>query len=120
MILNQNNHQKNGNEVIHYHQPKKLTGKVLCSFSWDHKGIILKESTPMGITITKTYYADILVNKLHSEIKKQWQGLISVDVILHGDTYILSTIDDLKYELLRHPSYSPDLALSDSIFCFLF
>ena len=87
---------------------------------WDHKGIVLKEPTSVGITITQTYYADILVNKLHREIKEQRRGLISVGVILHLDNVpthtsflISSTIHDLKYELLRHLPYSLDLASSN-------
>ena len=74
----------------------------------------------MGITMTKTYYADILVNKLHPEIKKQRRGLISAGVILHHDnalahiSFLVSfTIHDLKYELLCHSPYSPDLVSSD-------
>jgi histone-lysine N-methyltransferase SETMAR len=62
-----------------------------------------------------------LVNKLHPEIKKQRQGLLSASVILHYDNPpahtshpVSSTIHNLKkYELLRHPPYSPDLAPSD-------
>ncbi|CAF3559456.1 unnamed protein product [Rotaria sp. Silwood1] len=38
---------------------------------------------PPGTTITKTYYANILVNELHPEIKKQRRVLISVGIILH-------------------------------------
>jgi histone-lysine N-methyltransferase SETMAR len=97
----------------------KSVGKVLYSFFWDHKGIILKEPTPAGVTITKEYYANILV-ELHQEIKKQRRGLVSAGVILHHDNapahtsfLVSSTIHNLKYELLRHPPYSPDLAPSD-------
>ena len=31
------------------------------------------------------YYADIMVNKFHPQIKKQRRGFISVRVILHHD-----------------------------------
>ena len=98
----------------------KSANKVLYSFFWDHKGIILKEPMPVGGTITKEYYANILVNELHPEIKKQRRGLITTGVILQHDNapahtshLVLSTIHNLKYELLRHPSYSPDLSPSD-------
>ena len=81
----------------------------------------------MDITITKTYYEDILVNQLRPEIKKQRRRLISACVILHYDNalahasfLVSSTINGLKYELLRHPPSSPDLAPSDYFFvsCF--
>jgi histone-lysine N-methyltransferase SETMAR len=98
----------------------------LYSFFWDHKGIIFKTPVPPGTTITKAYYANILSNELHPEIKKQRRGLISAGVILHHDNapvhtshLVSSTIHDLKYELLRHPPYSPNLAPA-IIFCFLF
>ena len=75
----------------------------------------------MGVTITRTHYADILVNKLHPEIKKQWRSLISAGVILHHDnapahkSYLVSsTVQNLRYELLRHPPYSLDLAPSNN------
>jgi hypothetical protein len=35
---------------------EKSTNKVLHSFFWDYKGIILKEPVPVSMTITKTYY----------------------------------------------------------------
>ena len=50
-------------------EQEKSADKVLYSFFCNQN---LKESTPVGIAITKTYYEDILVNKLHPEIKKQW------------------------------------------------
>ncbi|CAF2652207.1 unnamed protein product [Rotaria sp. Silwood2] len=94
--------------------------KVLYSFFWYHKGIILKKPTPAGVTITKTYYANILENELHPEVKKQRRGLISTGVILqydnapaHTSHLVFSTIHKLKYELFRHASYSPDLANTD-------
>ena len=81
----------------------------------------------MGITITETYHADILVNKLHPEIKEQRRDLISAGVILHHDNVpphtsflVSSTIHDLKYDLLGHSSYSPVLGLPAIVFCFLF
>ncbi len=61
-----------------------------------------------------------MVNELYSEIKKQRRGLISAGIILHHDNgpthtshLISSAIHNLKYEVLRHPPYSPDLALSN-------
>lgn len=99
---------------------ERSVNKVLYSFFWDHKGIILKEPVPVGVTITKTYYANILANELHQEIKRQRRGLVSAGVILHHDnapahtSHLVSfTIHNLQYELLRHPAYSPDLAPSD-------
>jgi hypothetical protein len=67
---------------------EKSANKVLYSFFWDHRGVILKEPAPPGVTIMKTYYVNILVNELYPEIKKQQRGLISSGVILqHGHTH---------------------------------
>ena len=80
----------------------------------------MKEPVPAGTTITNIYYANLLINKLHPEIKERRRDLISPGVILHHDNasvhtsyYVLSTIHNLRYELFRHPPYFPDLAPSD-------
>ena len=99
---------------------EKSVGKVLYSFFWDNNSVILKESALAGTTITKIYYVYLLINKLHSEIKKRRRDSISSGVILHRDNtsahtsyHVLSTTHHLRYELLRHPPCSPDLAPSD-------
>lgn len=99
---------------------EKSTNKVFYSFFWDYKGIIVKEPAPVGTTITKTYYENILVNELHPEIKKQRRGLLSAGVILHHGNapahtshLVSSAIHNLQYEVLRHPPYSSDLMPSD-------
>ena len=88
---------------------EKSEPKVVYSFFWDYNGVLLKEPIPAGTTITNTYYANLLINKLHPEIKKRRRGLISTGVILHHDNalahtsyHVLSTIHNLRYELLRH------------------
>ena len=99
---------------------EKSERKVLYSFFWDHNGIILKEPVPAGTIITKTYYGNLLINKLHPEIKNRRRDLISTDVFLHHDNalahtscHVLSSTHNLRYELLHHLPYSPDLAPSD-------
>ena len=78
----------------------------------------------MGAKIATTYYANILLNEVHLEIRKQRRGLISAGVILHHDKtpshtshLVSSTIHN---ELLRNLLCSPDLAPSDYFFvsCF--
>jgi len=124
MNLNQNNCQNNGNKLIHHQQQnlnkKSPIRKFYILFSEITKEIIFKEPVPVGVTITKTYYANILANELDQEIQKQRRGLISAGGILqhenapaHTSYLVSSTIHNLKYELLRHPPYSPDLAPSN-------
>ena len=65
--LNENNHLNNGNKLtLHNHQREVRKQR----FFWDYNDVILKEPVPAGTTITKTYYANLLINKLHPEIKK--------------------------------------------------
>ncbi|CAF5001222.1 unnamed protein product [Rotaria sp. Silwood1] len=63
----------------------KLERKVSYCFFWGYNGVILKEPVPAGTTITKTYYANLLVDKLHPKIKEGRRGLISAGGILHHD-----------------------------------
>ena len=98
----------------------KSERKVFYSFFWDYNDVILKQPMPAGTTITKTYYANLLIDKLHPEVKERRRGLISAGAVLHHDNtsahtsyYVLSTIHNWRYELLRHWPYSPDLAASD-------
>ena len=65
-------------------------------------------------------YADLLKNHLHPAIKSKWRGLLSTGVLLQHDNArphtacsTVATIQDLYFECLPHPPYSPDLAPSD-------
>ena len=93
---------------------EKSERKVLYFFFWDYNGVILKGPVPAGKMITRTYYGNLLINKLHPKIKNRRRGLISTDVILHHDNasahtscHVLSSTHNLQYELLHHPPYSP-------------
>ena len=99
---------------------EKSERKVLYSFFWNYNGVILKEPVPAGTIITKTYYGNLLINKLYPKIKNRRRGLISTDVILHHynvsahtSCHVLSSTHNLRYELLHHSPYSQDLAPSD-------
>jgi histone-lysine N-methyltransferase SETMAR len=62
----------------------------------------------------------MLKDKLKPAIRSKWRGLLSKTVLLHHDdarphaaTATIETIQELNFELLPHPPYSPDLAQSD-------
>ncbi len=60
--------------LFSYYQPQskqssKQSNKVLYLFFWDHNGMTFKESVPMCMTVTKTYYTNILVNEPHQNTK---------------------------------------------------
>jgi len=73
-----------------------------------------------GNTVTSEMYADLLKNHLRPAIKSNRRGLLSTGVLLQHDNAwpntarsTVATIQDLSFECLPHPPYSPDLALSD-------
>ena len=75
---------------------------------------------PGGITVNSAMYADLLKNHLHPAIKSERRGLLSRGVLLQHDNAgphnahsTVSTIQDLSFECLPHPPYSPDLAPTD-------
>ena len=72
-----------------------------------------------GVTIDSEYYCRVL-RDVHTLLRKKRLGLIIKGVLFHQDkarahtahrtTY---TLQQFGWEVLPHPIYSPDLALSD-------
>lgn len=104
--------------------PKKAksvpsAGKVMASVFWDAKGILLIDYLQKGKTITGEYYSNLLTS-LDKKIREKRPGLQKKKIIFHQDNapahksvLAMGKLRDLKYELLEHPPYSPDLAPSD-------
>lgn len=104
--------------------PKKAksvpsAGKVMASVFWDAKGILLVDYLEKAKTITGEYYSDLLT-QLNQKIREERPGLQKKKIIFHQDNapvhkghLAMAKFHDLKYELLEHPPYSPDLAPSD-------
>jgi histone-lysine N-methyltransferase SETMAR len=87
---------------------------------WDERGVILGHYIPRGKTVTSATYADLLKNHLRRAIKSKRRGLLSTGVLLQHDTArphtahsTVATIQDLSFECLPYPPYSPDIAPSD-------
>lgn len=102
-------------------KPKAVysAGKVMASVFWDSHGIIFIDYLEKGKTITGAYYASLL-DKLKEEISKNRPHLQKKKVLFHQDnapshtsTVAMAKIHELRFELLDHPPYSPDLAPSD-------
>jgi len=104
--------------------PKKArtvpsAGKLMGTFFWDSEGIILIDYLPRGQTMNGAYYAGLL-GKLKAAIKEKRRGKWSKGVLLQHDNARVHTCqvstaaaDQLGFEILPHPPYSPDLAPSD-------
>jgi histone-lysine N-methyltransferase SETMAR len=98
---------------------EKSAGKVMATVFWDSCGIIFIDYLEKGKTITGEYYAALL-DRLNNEIKQKRPHLVKKKVLFHQDNapshtsaVSMAKIHELRYELLPHPPYSPDLAPSD-------
>jgi len=87
---------------------------------WDEQGVILEHYMPRGNTVTSAKYADLLKNHLRPVIKSKRRGLLSTGILLQHDNArphtvrsTVATIQDLPYECLSHPPYSPEIDSSD-------
>lgn len=97
----------------------KSAGKVMASVFWDAKGILMIDYLPKGKTINGEYYANLL-DQLRQNIHQKRPGLARKKIIFHQDNArphtcvtAMAKINELKYDLLPHAPYSPDLAPSD-------
>lgn len=104
--------------------PKKAkvvasAGKVMASVFWDAKGVLLIDYLPKGETITGRYYTNLL-DRLIVKIREKRPGLAKKKILYHHDNAPVHTsgvasqkLTELKFQIVDHPPYSPDLAPSD-------
>jgi histone-lysine N-methyltransferase SETMAR len=104
--------------------PKKAktvlsAGKVMALVFWDAKGILFIDYLQKGKTINGEYYANLL-NRLKTAIAEKRPGMNRKKVLFHQDnapvhscTVAAKKIEELGFELVPQPPYSPDLAPSD-------
>lgn len=104
--------------------PKKAktvfsAGKVMATVFWDSHGVILIDYLQKGKTITGAYYASLL-DELKAQIAEKRPYLQKKKILFHQDNapshtsaVAMAKIHELRFELLDHPPYSPDLAPSD-------
>lgn len=99
-------------------RPKKQQSpaKILVSVFWDAQGVIFIDYLENG---TKTpEYCAALLGRLNDEIKekrpKKTKVLYHHDCVpVHQTPKVMGKLNELKYELIPHPEYSPDLAPSN-------
>ena len=96
---------------------KKLLFRIRC----DEWGVLYYELLKLGETVTGERYA-LQLNRLAEQIeeKRPYTGRGRRPVILqhdnatpHRSSVAGRTINDLQWELLPHPAYSPDIAPTD-------
>ncbi|GFU83780.1 histone-lysine N-methyltransferase SETMAR [Trichonephila clavipes] len=85
-------------------------------------GVVLIDYLQKGKTITGAYYASIL-DKLKAELAEKRPHLQKEKILLyqdnapsHASAVAMAKIHELRFKLLDHPPYLPDLAPSD-FFC---
>ncbi len=94
--------------------------KVMLTLFWDMKGPLLCDYLEERRTINAEYYSNLLKIHLRPKIRTKRRGAITRGVILQQDNasshtaaLTQNTIEELGWELLQHPPYSPDLAPCD-------
>ena len=87
---------------------------------WVLQGPVLEHYQERGTTINSALYSEMLIDRLQSEIRRKRRGLLSKDIVLlhdnvrpHTAVHTVETLRKLKFEVMAHPPYSPDLAPSD-------
>ena len=75
---------------------------------------------PRRTTVISASYCDLLKNHLKPAITSKCRGLLTTGVLLQHDNawthtalVTAATNEDMHFECLPHPPYSPDLAPSD-------
>ncbi|KAM8718589.1 hypothetical protein ACLKA7_001318 [Drosophila subpalustris] len=98
---------------------QQLAGKVMASVFWDAHGIIFIDYLQKGQTINSDYYMALL-ERLKDEIAKKRPHMAKKKVLFHQHNApchksmkTMAKLNELGFELLPHPPYSPDLASSD-------
>jgi hypothetical protein len=96
--------------------PKKAkvvlsAGKVMASFFWDSRGLLLIDYLPKGQAINGQYYVD-LPERLNIAIREKRPHLAKKKIIFHHDkarphTCALTTakLAELNYDILPHSPY---------------
>ena len=86
--------------------------KVMATVFWDARGIIHIDYLQKGKAINGEYYANLL-DRFNEDLKRKRPHMAKKKVLVHTCAVSMAKLYELGYELVPHPPYSPDLALSD-------
>jgi hypothetical protein len=112
--------QCSGNIPVHLLVMVTLSaGKVMLTVFLDYRSILLAHFRKRGENVNSASYCEVLL-KLWDEIHRKYLSQLSSGVLLYYDNArshraraIHERIQELQWELLEHPPYIPDMALSD-------
>jgi len=91
----------------------------MATIFWDSEGVLYVDFLTQRRTINAEYYSALLEGPVKTAIrKKRKRGQTSVSFLQdnvrpHVAAHTMDTIHKLKWKVLSHPPYSPDLAPSD-------
>ena len=87
---------------------------------WDSQDPVLEHYQERGTTINSPQYSGMHTDRLKPAIRSKRRGLLLKSVVLlhdnarpHTAAHTAETLRKLKFKVMAHPPYSPDLALSD-------
>ena len=94
--------------------------KLMFTVVRDLQGPVLEHYQERGTTVNSTRYSEMLTDSPKPAIQSKPRGLLSKGVVLlhdgarpHTGAHTSETHRKLKFEVMAHPPYSPDLAPSD-------
>ena len=87
---------------------------------WDSQGPVLEHYQEKDTIINSVRYSEMLTDMLKPAIRSKRRGLLSKGVVLLHDNarsqtaaHTVETLRKLKFEVMAHPPYSPNLVSSD-------
>lgn len=104
----------------HFPKPKLHQKKVMVTVWWSYAGLIHHSFLNPGDTITAEKYCHE-IDEMHRKLQQKQPALVNRKrpIILHDNArphvsmMTRQKLHELKYEILDHPPYSPDLSPTD-------
>ena len=94
--------------------------KMLMIFAYDFRGVLTAHRVPTGRTVNKEYYEKYLRTLLRPALRRKRSELINCTPLIlhdnassHKSNVVKELLEGYGWEVLDHPSYSPDLSPPD-------
>ena len=101
-------------------QNPTIRRKMMLTVFWYSQGPVLEHYQERGTTINSARYSGMLTERLKPAIRSKRRVLLLKGVVLlhdnarpHTAAHTAETLQKLKFEVMAHPPYNPDLSPSD-------